>query len=91
MEFSVSLRGRWFDRQLINDEQTNLNAYAGGNASTSASYTSAYQVMDLKIVKTLFSYFEVIAGINNIFDRQEYYAGQIKGRDFFAGISFTLK
>jgi outer membrane receptor for ferrienterochelin and colicins len=84
------LRGRWFDRQLVTDEQINLSIYSGGG-DAEFFYTPSHMILDLKLVRPLFDVFELSAGINNI-TRQIYYPfGQIKGREYFAGLTWTLR
>jgi outer membrane receptor for ferrienterochelin and colicins len=87
---TANIRGRWFDRKLVTDEQTNLDIYNGGG-SAKFFYVPAYMILDLKVGKKIFDNFELSAGMNNIGDVTHYPFGQIKGREIFGGIAFTVK
>ncbi len=83
------LKGRWTDRKLVIDEQVNIDVQQG-TQQAAYFHSSAYVIFDTKVTKKLFSLFEVFAGINNIFNRTTYPFGQIKGREFFAGVAFNI-
>ena len=86
----VILKARWTDRKLVIDEQVNVDVQQN-NQQAAYTHTADYVIFDTKVSKKLFSSFELFAGINNIADRTTYPFGQIKGREFFAGISFDYK
>ena len=83
----ANVRGRWFDKKLVKDEQTNLYIYHGGGSAI----VPAFMILDFKITKKLFDYFEFSAGVNNMADVRYYPFGQIKGREYFAGLNFNVK
>ena len=87
-KLTAALRGRWYDRKLVIDEQTNVNSVGGG---ASEFYLGAYGIYDVKVSKVLLDGLDVSAGINNIGDTRSYPFGQIKGREFYAGASYDLK
>ena len=88
---TITIRGRHYSRQLVKDEQTNTSAYGGGAAATTITlHSPTYQIVDANITTQFFTQFELSAGLNNILDKKVYPFGQIKGREFFAGIRYQL-
>ena len=87
---NFNLRGRYYSRQLVKDEQTNSAAYSGGNATTTTGHSPTYEIVDGNFTSAIFRNFELSAGINNILDKKVYPFGQIKGREFFTGIKYQL-
>lgn len=86
---SVSLRGRWQDKVLIDDQRQNANT-VNGTASVTKTYSPSYTVFDTKITQTLFHNISLNGGINNILDKTIYPYGQKRGREFYVGIQFQL-
>ena len=85
----MHLRGRWFDRKLVTDEQTNLDIYSGGGGAR-FFHTPAYALLDVRISRKLFEHFDLSAGLNNLTNWTYYPFGQIKGREIFGGLTFHL-
>jgi outer membrane receptor for ferrienterochelin and colicins len=84
----TTLRARWNDRQLVTDEETNLAVHEQGVPSVHF-YTPAYWVFDAMVDMPVFTHFRASAGVNNVFDYTYYPFGQIKPREYFAGLSFA--
>lgn len=87
---TLNLRGRYYSRQLVKDEQTNTAAYSGGTATTTTGHSPTYEILDGNLTSIVFLNFEFSAGINNILNKKVYPFGQIKGREFFTGIKYQL-
>lgn len=85
-----SLRARWRDRLLVIDDQVNTSIYSG-NGSPQYSYVPSAFIVDLRLSKKLFESFELSGGVNNLFDTTQYPFGQIKGRELFASLTYTMK
>jgi outer membrane receptor for ferrienterochelin and colicin len=88
--FIASMRGRWYDKKPVMDEQTNQSIYINAG-DASYFFVSDYSVIDIKVSKKFFDMAEISTGINNITDKIIYPFGQIKGREFFVGASFNIK
>ncbi len=84
------VRARWFDRKLVTDEQINLSIYTGGG-DAKFFHTPAYAVVDVRFSRVLFDRLEVSAGVHNATDQTFYPFGQIKGREWFAGATWTIE
>lgn len=87
LDANFSLRGRWFDKKPVTDEETNLNIYSAGGANVLLFNVPAYAIFDFTFSKKLFVNFEIFAGINNIENKTYFPYGQIRGREFFGGVS----
>lgn len=83
---SMFLGYRWYDKMPVINEQTDLT----GLANPVYYYSPSYSVFNINTVSKVFSTLELSAGINNIFDKTVYPFGQIKGREFFAGLRYQL-
>lgn len=86
---SISLRGRWYDAKLVNDRRQN-NQTLTGAVVESDIITPAYSIVDLKVIQDIYYGFNISTGINNIFNKTVYPYGQIRGREYFAGIQYHL-
>ena len=84
----VSLRGQWHHSKIVDDQQQNINAVSG-QVAVSRIVSPAYATVDTKISQAV-SDFTLSAGINNILDKTVFPYGQLRGREFFAGLSFQL-
>lgn len=85
-----NLRGHWYDKKPVLDDQTNKNIYSGSDQSQ-LFYVNSYLVLDFNLRKQLFHDFELITGVSNLTDKTYYPFGQIKGREFYAGIEYSLQ
>lgn len=86
----VSLRGRWYDKKIVNDRRQNNNTLTG-EVTESEVVSPSYQVFDLKTSQTIINQLTLSAGINNLFDKVVFPYGNVKGREFFAGIRYQLQ
>lgn len=85
----VSIRGRWYDKKIVNDRRQNNNTLTG-QVTESEVVTPAYHVIDLKATQNIFTDITLSAGINNILNKRVFPYGNIKGREFYAGIRYQL-
>lgn len=86
---SFNLRARWQDATLVNDRRQN-NQTLTGAVEESDIVTPAHGVVDLKAIQPVYDMVQVSAGINNVLNKTVFPYGQIKGREFFAGIQIRL-
>lgn len=86
---SISLRGRWQDKELIDDQRQNSNTVNGTTAVTKA-YSPSFAVIDTKISQILIYRISINGGINNILDKTIYPYGQKRGREFYLGLQYQL-
>ncbi len=86
-DLNATVRGRWYDRKVVVDEQITVSEVGKGNRF----YADAYAVMDLVLTKRFFRDLTLTCGINNLTDWISYPYGQTKEREFFAGLSYTLQ
>lgn len=82
-----SLRARWYDKKLVIDEQTNVSSVG---SVAQPFYDASFAIVDFKVSKTLIAGFDLSGGINNVADRVSYPFGQIKGREFYLGLSYKI-
>lgn len=86
----ISIRGRWYDTKVVNDRRQNNNTLTG-QVTESIVVSPAYSVYDLKAIQTIFESITLSAGINNILDKTVFPYGNIKGREYYAGIRFQIQ
>jgi outer membrane receptor for ferrienterochelin and colicins len=86
----ISLRGRWYDKKIVNDRRQNNNTLTG-QVIESEVVSPSYQVFDLKVSQMIITDLTLSAGINNLLDKVVFPYGNIKGREFFAGIRYQLQ
>lgn len=86
----VSIRGRWYDKKIVNDRRQNNNTLTG-QVLESIVVSPSYQVFDLKASQTLIDNLTLSAGVNNILSKVVFPYGNIKGREFFAGLRYQLQ
>lgn len=86
-DLTGTVRGRWYDRTLVGDEQLTIANVASGNKF----FTAAYSVLDLVFAKRLFTTLTITCGINNVTNTINYPYGQTKEREFFGGLSYTMQ
>jgi outer membrane receptor for ferrienterochelin and colicins len=86
----ISIRGRWYDMKIVNDRRQNNNTLTG-QVTESIVSSPAYHVFDLKASQTVFEQLTLSAGINNILDKTVFPYGNIKGREYFAGIRYQIQ
>jgi len=89
-DFSGTLRGRWYGKKPVTDDQVNVNIYLEGQ-TPSFIYVNSYFVLDLRAALRPFSGVEIFGGVNNLTDRVEYPFGQIKPRMFYGGVTVSFE
>jgi outer membrane receptor for ferrienterochelin and colicins len=87
---TVSIRGRWYDMKIVNDRRQNNNTLTG-QVTESIVSSPAYHVFDIKASQIIYDIVTLSAGINNILDRTVFPYGNIKGREYFAGIRLQFQ
>ncbi len=88
-EFTANILGRWFDKKLVTNEQTNIDIYSGNNEGK-LYYEPSYGIIDVRLSKKIWK-LNFYGGSNNIFNVTSYPFGQIREREFFIGTQFTLE
>ncbi len=86
----VSIRGRWYDKKIVNDRRQNNNTLTG-QVLESIVVSPSYQVFDLKATQTLIDNLTLSAGVNNILSKVVFPYGNIKGREYFAGLRYQIQ
>lgn len=86
----VSVFGHWYSNQKVLDDQTNKNIYTGTEAVV-YSTQPAFVVLNAKVEKQLFGTVQAFVGITNITGKTMYPFGQVKPREYYAGINFLFQ
>jgi outer membrane receptor for ferrienterochelin and colicin len=85
----LSLRTRWVDKKIVNDRRQN-NQTLTGAVTESEIVSPAYAITDVKIMQDLPYHVQLSLGVNNLFDKTVFPFGQLKGREFFAGLRYHI-
>jgi outer membrane receptor for ferrienterochelin and colicins len=86
----VSIRGRWNDKKIVNDRRQNNNTLTG-QVTESIVVSPSYYIIDFKASQTLIENVTLSVGVNNILSKVVFPYGNIKGREFFAGIRYQIQ
>ena len=86
----ISIRGRWNDEKIVNDRRQNNNTLTGQVTET-IIVSPSYYIFDLKASQTLVENLTLSAGVNNILSKVVFPYGNIKGREFFAGVRYQIQ
>jgi outer membrane receptor for ferrienterochelin and colicins len=86
----ISIRGRWNDEKIVNDRRQNNNTLTG-QVTESIIVSPSYYIFDLKASQTLVENLTLSAGVNNILSKVVFPYGNIKGREFFAGVRYQIQ
>lgn len=86
----ISLFGHIYSEQKVLDDQTNRDIYSGNDEAKLATLPS-YTVLNARVERQVFDIVNVFAGVTNITNYTRFPFGQVRPREFYAGINVIFQ